>query len=278
MEPTICRWHQHRSAGLGFTIFTIANAGYPLHTHEGFHELVVALRGSFRQRVNGQAVEHREREMVLIREHDTHELFGGGEVVNIPFALDWLPRAAALLDGPSPFEPFINAQSPPVTRIPVGRWPMFAEDLDTMLDYVYDIRGQMTFLMFLLQAFTCFSLPESTPACDGPAWMEHLLAELDRTPANEHTVADLAATAGCSPEHLARSFRKHLGKTPSTYLNERRMLRAARLLSHTTSRISEIAYRTGFEDAGYFGRLFRVQFGMSPGEYRRNHTTVPQIG
>ena len=46
---------------------------------------------------------------------------------------------------------------------------------------------------------------------------------------------------------------------------------ACRLLVETHRTIGEIAATTGFTDTLYFYRRFRIETGVTAGEYRRNH-------
>ena len=57
-------------------------------------------------------------------------------------------------------------------------------------------------------------------------------------------------------------------------LNAIRLDRASDLLADPRAgglSIAEIAYRTGFLDAGYFARLFRKRFGITPSQWRAGH-------
>jgi AraC-like DNA-binding protein len=45
--------------------------------------------------------------------------------------------------------------------------------------------------------------------------------------------------------------------------------RACRLLKQTDLNITEIAFRSGFEDSNYFARQFRKIMGVSPSLYRK---------
>jgi AraC-like DNA-binding protein len=57
-------------------------------------------------------------------------------------------------------------------------------------------------------------------------------------------------------------------------LNATRLDRASDMLSDPRADglpIAEVAYRTGFLDAGYFTRLFRKRFGITPREWRAGH-------
>lgn len=61
-----------------------------------------------------------------------------------------------------------------------------------------------------------------------------------------------------------------MGTTPSAYILERRLARAAeRLVSAQGASITEVAFELGFNDSAYFARAFRQRFGISPREWRR---------
>ncbi len=52
------------------------------------------------------------------------------------------------------------------------------------------------------------------------------------------------------------------------YLTAVKMMRAGWLLQNTTLKIAEIATRLDYKDIGYFSRVFKKQYGMTPSEYR----------
>ncbi|MFM9936312.1 MAG: helix-turn-helix domain-containing protein [Novosphingobium sp.] len=61
-----------------------------------------------------------------------------------------------------------------------------------------------------------------------------------------------------------------MGTTPTGYILERRLRRAAeRLTVSPGASITEIAFELGFNDSAYFARVFRQQFGVPPREWRR---------
>lgn len=77
-------------------------------------------------------------------------------------------------------------------------------------------------------------------------------------------VSRLAEVSGVSEAHFARSFKQAFGLPPHRYLLTRRMERAMALLRDTDLPITEVAYRTGWESLGTFGRTFRDITGESP--------------
>ena len=53
------------------------------------------------------------------------------------------------------------------------------------------------------------------------------------------------------------------------YITNIKMREAARLLRETQKHITEITILVGYDNANYFSRIFKKQYGTSPSEYRR---------
>ncbi len=83
-------------------------------------------------------------------------------------------------------------------------------------------------------------------------------------------VQDIAMSAGVSESQCYRCFRQLLGQTPTEFLNQYRLERAAVLLRETDQSIAAVAENCGFAQQSYFSRLFRQATGMTPANYRRN--------
>jgi len=81
-------------------------------------------------------------------------------------------------------------------------------------------------------------------------------------------VPRLARVSGVSKAHFARSFKEAFGVPPHRYLLTRRVERATTLLRDTDMSITEIAFQTGWNSLGTFGRTFRDITGESPGGLR----------
>jgi AraC-like DNA-binding protein len=108
-------------------------------------------------------------------------------------------------------------------------------------------------------------------AAKDPLVLRRLLRAKDRMDARSHEewpVSRLARVSGISQAHFARSFKEAFGVPPHRYLLTRRFERATALLRDTNWPIIEIAYSTGWNSLGTFGRTFRDITGSSPGEFR----------
>jgi AraC family transcriptional activator of pobA len=71
-----------------------------------------------------------------------------------------------------------------------------------------------------------------------------------------------------NPEALTGAVKQQTGRTAGTFIRQRILLEAQRLLLHTSLTVSEIAYGVGFEDPSYFIRFFRRLTGKTPSAFR----------
>src|SRR6266404_9457763 len=111
-----------------------------------------------------------------------------------------------------------------------------------------------------------------------PLLLRRLLRAKDRMDASSHEewpVSRLAIVSGVSEAHFARSFRDAFGVPPHRYLLTRRIERAKALLRDSDAPIIEIAFQTGWNSLGTFGRVFRDVTGESPSELRAREKATP---
>lgn len=115
-------------------------------------------------------------------------------------------------------------------------------------------------------------------ASQDPGLLRRLLRAKDRMDAASHEhwpVRRLARVSGISEAHFARAFKQAFGVPPHRYLLTRRIERAMALLRDTELSITEIAFQTGWESLGTFGRTFRDVTGASPSTVRSRAKEVP---
>jgi AraC family transcriptional regulator len=92
---------------------------------------------------------------------------------------------------------------------------------------------------------------------------------IDRYPADGWTLGGLAQAAGLSRYHFLRTFDRLIGVTPHQYVLRARLRDAALRLVRDSGSVLDIALDCGFGDVSNFNRAFRREFGMSPGDFRR---------
>lgn len=89
--------------------------------------------------------------------------------------------------------------------------------------------------------------------------------------AHHFTLSELARAVGLSPFHFVRAFKSSVGVAPHRYLLERRIERARVLLATTTLSITDVGSQVGYDDPGYFSRIFRREVSLTPSRYRQVH-------
>ena len=82
------------------------------------------------------------------------------------------------------------------------------------------------------------------------------------------SLGEMAAIANMSPTTFKRKFKACFNSTFSDYVNQKKLEKAVVLLKNPQFSISEVAYDCGFNDPGYFSKLFKRQYTMSPKNYR----------
>ncbi len=91
---------------------------------------------------------------------------------------------------------------------------------------------------------------------------------IDRHYAAPLDLEQLAAVAGVSKFHFARSFEAAYGETPIRYVTRRRIERAQDLLRAANLTVTEVCMLVGFASLGSFSSRFTQVVGESPTAYR----------
>lgn len=95
---------------------------------------------------------------------------------------------------------------------------------------------------------------------------------IDNNYTKDLTLDALSEIVYVSKHHLAHMFKNEIGVPPITYLINKRMDEAKRLLTESNMGISEISNIIGYENQNYFSQLFKKIVGESPLHYRQNNS------
>jgi AraC-like DNA-binding protein len=119
-------------------------------------------------------------------------------------------------------------------------------------------------------AALAYGLPRSTDA--GGARAHDLRAQM------QAYIEERISDAGLGAAMIARDFAvtpryvqmlfTEIGLTPSAFILERRLERAAQQLGARGASVTEAAFSLGFNDLSHFSRVFRKRFGASPRAFR----------
>ncbi len=104
------------------------------------------------------------------------------------------------------------------------------------------------------------------------AFLANLMEWLDaHIEDSDMTIDQLATHLGMGRTTMFNKLKSLTGKSPIVLIKEYRLNKSCILLRTGQFSVSEVAYKVGFSDPGYFSRCFREQFQLSPVEYMRNH-------
>jgi len=255
-----------------------------VHDHD-FYECFFIVEGSVIHIVNGARQLLGRGALVFIRPRDVHsyEKYEEHEVelLNINFQAKMVREALAYLgDGFRP-ERLVKDGQPLTVQLSSGETSGLLDKYGAIAaippSRTEDIRtAARMLLMFILSEHFCPADPkiEQTTA---PKWLQELQLQMRE---KENTAAGLEALyrlSKVSPEHLSRTIRRHLGKTPTEWINDMRLEHAAYLLGHSNIEILTVAMEYGFNNLSHFYKRFKDRYGMSPGKYRSLHrkTAIP---
>lgn len=82
-------------------------------------------------------------------------------------------------------------------------------------------------------------------------------------------VAAMMRLSGLAERSFNRRFQQATGMSPLEYVHTLRMEEAKQMLESGDTPIEAIAGEVGYEDAGFFSRLFKRRVNLTPAQYRR---------
>ena len=81
--------------------------------------------------------------------------------------------------------------------------------------------------------------------------------------------AKYASALSISTSHLNDTVKSLTGSSVSTHIQETSVMEAKRLLYFTDNAVKEIAYKVGYDEPVYFGKLFKKITKLTPLEFRK---------
>lgn len=254
------------------------------------HELVLFEDASYEVEVEGVKFPCPAGSFIIVppaRRHITRELSGlPGHRYWIHF--DWLhsgPISGRPVMTYCPATPDSSLFRLPPDFVPKGIFNGHIRSLPNALELFHRVeelfnsgsgRERLLSRACLLELLLELLAPDSTEAIgEAPSSriaskIRETLAGLASLPARENlSIQRTLEESGLSYAHQCRLFKGQYGISPVQYVAELRMTRIKALLRDTALSVSQIADMEGFDNLGYFSRLFRKHAGTSPTAYRQ---------
>lgn len=247
-----------------------ARAMLRVHTHD-FCEFFFVLQGHGVHRINGASAPLAPGSLWFIRPEDEHGFRprAGLTWANVAFRrADWEGfMALAGLDA----RDWMGVSSPTRDLPADAQPPVRAAFLRAIHAYAESAKP-LDLVRFLGEASSALAQVEPSPEPDDLHWLALAMTAMERAENLTRGLPRMVEIAGVSLPHLCRTMRARHGKSPTEFINELRLRRAATLLIATPMNLAEVADDVGLPNLSYFHRLFRRRFGESPLAYRARET------
>lgn len=238
------------------------------HWHEHM-ELFYFLEGEGLYTCNGNTYSVKSGDMIVVNSTQIHTLTNTSSI-----------RYGCILFYPSFFWDISLEQSVSIKNFiqndPFVREQcekIFSEQTTKLYGYDVMIKGLSTTLLCYLIRHYPAKQNKSRGTSTEQLQKEHLLFDYIAKHYRESiTTADLARFCHVTESYFCRFFKKHFGRTPTTYLNEYRIDKAVQQLRNTQDSITTIALEIGYTDISYFTKTFKKIMGITPKEFRKQFT------
>lgn len=250
------------------------------HSHD-FYEMFLITDGSLYHIVNGQRQTLSVGTLVFIRPHDIHSYekhqSGDAELLNINFRIGAIHKAFKFLGEGFHPERLTHAKLPMSQSLSTTATHHLIEQYSQITNIPSHLHAEIrTHVRALLVELliTYFSPQQSPPTPNAPPWLNKIQLEMLNKENFAEGLLALYKLSPVTPEHLSRTLRKHLGVTPTEWINEMRLNYAANLLRYSNEEILTVSLESGFNNLSHFYELFSLRYQVSPAKYRKANRRI----
>ncbi len=257
---------------LTFHIWTSPSSD--LHAHANYLELFIVTGGKLLHQFGDRSTVMQTGDAFLIfpgqyHQHRQYKHYAS-QHINLTCSL---PRAAAM------FKSLCGTETPEIPKQSIhfnDSEFSVVRDIQNLIfrsqtsDYM-DAAVQSLFSFAL--SFFCISQTVTENPTVLPKWLQQFLQKVESIDFSSPIhMTDIYAMSGYSQSALSQQFKKYMGQTLVSYINDLKLNHACNQLKNTTFSLVDIAKSAGFESYPHFSRLFKSKFGLSPLQYRASNT------
>ena len=129
-----------------------------------------------------------------------------------------------------------------------------------------NVESVFTQLMLALLHHNCHTKLRLPTIDTKPSYLSTIIDYLHAYYGESISLKQLSDIANRSPSQILRTFQKHIGVAPHTYLTNLRVIKAKVLLAQNRS-IAQTALEVGFHDQSHFHRYFKRITHVTPGNF-----------
>lgn len=103
---------------------------------------------------------------------------------------------------------------------------------------------------------------------DAESLYDQIREYIEKNYSKKITLNDIAEELHANSSYLSRLYKKESGQNLFDVILKKRVDKAKEYMETTDKKIYEISQAVGFDDTGYFSRIFKRYTGVSPKEYQ----------
>ncbi|RDY58107.1 AraC family transcriptional regulator [Flagellimonas nanhaiensis] len=142
------------------------------------------------------------------------------------------------------------------------------------LDYQGKLINLLSVLDFLSKKGTYEQLFETFPMDshrkDEIRRLEEIFEYVNNRYSQNISIGEISAQVGLTPNSFCRFFKKMTKRTFIGFVNEFRTGKAVEFFNESNSTVTDVMYRSGFNDPSYFSRQFKKYQGNTPSLYLKS--------
>ena len=135
--------------------------------------------------------------------------------------------------------------------------------------------GSLELILLLIMQQLSVAANNHTQADESGAALAYKAQQLIRTQFHlPVSTSSLSRQLHCNADYLGRVYRQTFQITITEAIHRQRVLSAEKMLISDSCSLSEVAERCGFQDVGYFRKVFRKAMGLTPAAWKRRYCKV----
>lgn len=255
---------------------------FPAHSHN-FVEIMYVCKGKVCHVVNSEiSVTLSEGEILLLNRHAVHSIKAAGAddvAVNFIILPEFFDYALGLIGYENLLGQFLisSLQSGSSTvdflKFQVSNVMVIQNLMENLIWSILNEQGnnrrinQVTMGLLFLQLLNYVEISHQPGTAAGHALVMEAMKEIEEN----YTAANLSMLAQAhdvSVSYVSRLVRESTGASFKELLQEKRLTKAAQLLTETKLTVSEIIEAVGYDNTSYFHKIFKNKYAVSPRAYR----------
>lgn len=238
---------------------------FELHCHNHF-EAEFVFDGSAIENINGKTVEIKRGSLYVLKPSDYHSVKINSPLSLITLSFDYRMLPKSLL------EYFCDETQDYIFQV-AEEYPVYKVLFEILLVEQYKSPTiTLNVLAVIFEKLARLSGVRDKSVSDAINPVSDAMAYTNLCFGDNPSVKDVARIAGYTPEYFSFLFKKKTGQSYTEYLTSVKIANAKKMLKINGLAVSEICFACGFGSVSNFNRVFKKTEGISPSQYRKNHS------